>query len=419
MSRRATKRLAWSLWGLYIALAIPAVILGAVNDAAAGSIDLASVLLHDVPFPLVLLVMMTVGALVASQRPENAIGWLFCAVALASESGALAIEYAVRALVTDPRPLPAGTWVGLFAEAVRSVGWYLLLTFLLLLFPTGKLPSPRWRTVAWLGAVSIALYTITSVIVPDAFANTDARLQDVPNPIAISPHAAILGPLQGGTILLAFVTTLACGASIVIRFRRAQGVERQQLKWFAYAVVCGLAVFAVIIASVFVLPPQDQDVLGYGFDLILIALPVATGIAILRYRLFDIDVIVRRTLVYGTLTATLAAVYFGCVVGAQAIAQALTGQQSVPTPVIVASTLLIAALFSPLRRRIQSFIDHRFYRRKYDAARTLDTFAKTLRTDLDLTELSGHLLVVVRETMQPAHASLWLRTVERRRLGPE
>jgi hypothetical protein len=409
MSSRTAAWLAWCLWALYIVVAVPLVILTTINEGAVGRVaigDVLRTLLFDV---LILLVMMTVGALVASRRPGNAIGWLFCGVALASETGALAIEYAVRALVIAPGSLPAGVWVGLFAEAVRSLGWYLLLTFLLLLFPTGKLPSPRWRPVAWFSAVSVAVYSITSVLVPDAFANTDARLQAVVNPIALSPLLPIVGLLEGGSILLAFAATLACGISLVTRFRHAHGVERQQLKWMAYAVVCSLVIFATIIVSTFFLPPQAQDVAGYGFEAVLIALPVATGIAMLRYRLWDIDVIIRRTLIYGTLTAILAGLYLVVVVTAQLLGARLTGQTRLPAWLIVVTTLAVAALFAPMRRRVQRVIDRRFYRSRYDAARTLAAFSATLRTELDLSQLSAHLVAVVEQTMKPATVSLWLR----------
>jgi hypothetical protein len=411
MSARAAAWLAWSLWALYVAVAVPLVFLGTVNEVAGTSADPISTFLQTLLYDaLVVLVMMTVGALVASRRPGNAIGWLFCCVALATESGTLGIEYAVYALKTRPGSLPAGVWIGLYGNLARGVGWYLLLTFLLLLFPSGRLLTPPWRRVAWFSGASLALYSVVSLLVPDAFANADERLADVHNPLAITQHPAVMGPLEGLSILLIFAATVACGASIVVRFRRARGVERQQLKWFAYTVVCGLVLFAAIIVTMFL--PGSPGVLGYGFDLVLIALPLTTGIAILRYRLFDIDVIIRRTLVYGTLTALLAAVYFGCVIGFQAVAQSLTGVRALPPPVVVITTLLIAALFNPLRRRIQGAIDRRFYRRKYHAARTLAAFGATLRAETDLNALSAHLVAVVQETMQPAHISLWLRAPE-------
>ena len=197
---------------------------------------------------------------------------------------------------------------------------------------------------------------------------------------------------------------VASGAAVIVRFRQSRGDERQQLKWFAYAV--GVMVFVFVTwFSLVVIGLVGPTSLMYEAP--LIGLPVATGIAILRYRLYDIDVIVNRTLVYGSLTLVLALMYFGGIVVLQRLFVTLTGEQS--TLAVVASTLLIAALFTPLRRRIQSFIDRRFYRRKYDAAKTLEAFSATLRDETDLDALRNDLVGVVRETMQPAHVSLWLR----------
>jgi hypothetical protein len=211
--------------------------------------------------------------------------------------------------------------------------------------------------------------------------------------------------------MAALVLVVAAALSVFVRLHRATGIERQQIKWFAYATaaaVMGL-VLAEIIPDVIEVPLWFARI-GHAIFLLLIpAIPISMGIAILRYRLYDIDIIINRTLVYGTLTATLALVYFGVVTTTQALFRTLTGQQELPQLVVVASTLLIAALFNPLRRRIQSFIDRRFYRRKYDARKTLEAFSVKLRDATDLDALSDDLAGVVRETMQPAHVSLWLR----------
>ena len=211
--------------------------------------------------------------------------------------------------------------------------------------------------------------------------------------------------------MVALVLVVAAASSVFVRLHRATGIERQQIKWFAYATaaaVMGL-VLAEIIPDVIDVPLWFERI-GHAIFLLLIpAIPISMGIAILKYRLYDIDVIINRTLVYGTLTATLALVYFGVVTTTQALFRTLTGQQELPQLVVVASTLVIAALFNPLRRRIQSFIDRRFYRRKYDARKTLEAFSAQLRDETDLNALSDDLVGVVRETMQPAHVSLWLR----------
>jgi hypothetical protein len=277
-------------------------------------------------------------------------------------------------------------------------GLGLLLTFVLLLFPDGRLPSPRWRLVAWLSAIDLAL------IVPTAIVAWPLR-----GPALLGDGESFGGTgglfyiVSTAVIALMLVCGLASVVSLIVRFRRSQGIERQQLKWFTYA---GIVTFALLVISEFVFSR-----IGEHWRRLLLpfvpSLPVAAAIAILRYRLYDIDVIIRRTLIYGALTSTLALVYFGSVVLLQSVFTAVGGQRS--PVVIVASTLAIAALFNPLRHRVQDFIDRRFYRHKYDAAKTLATFSATMRDETDLDRLTETLVVVVEETMQPAHVSLWLK----------
>jgi hypothetical protein len=231
------------------------------------------------------------------------------------------------------------------------------------------------------------------------------------NPLAPSGVAGeVFRVLDSVTDALALPAFALAVAGLAVRLRRSRGVERQQLKWFTY---CAALVGTGLGAGVFVSGPVGGLAFLVGL-LALAGLPVAAGIAILRYRLYDIDLLINRTLVYGLLTATLALVYYGVVTATQALFRTLTSQQELPQLVIVASTLVIAALFNPLRRRIQAFIDRSFYRRKYDAAKTLEEFSMKLRDETDLEALSDDLVGVVRETMQPAHVSLWLRpdTVE-------
>ena len=211
--------------------------------------------------------------------------------------------------------------------------------------------------------------------------------------------------------IMAPLLTIAAALAVFMRLRRAVGVERQQIKWFAYAAVATVSatILAYIIPGVIDTPRWFERV-GFALNIAFIpAIPVSIGIAILRYRLYDIDHLINRTLVYGSLTAMLALVYFGGVATTEAIFRALTGQEQQPQLAIVVSTLVIAALFNPLRRRIQRFIDRRFYRSKYDARRTLEAFSAKLRVETDLDALSDDLVGVVRETMQPAYVSLWLR----------
>jgi hypothetical protein len=245
------------------------------------------------------------------------------------------------------------------------------------------------------GTVAVALWPETA-----------ARFDRVNNPLGIEVAAPVINPME--TILYALA--LISAASLLVRLLHSKGVERQQVKWFAYAVV--MLAISTTLAYV-VSEAMDVDWLGWISSILVIAslvgLPVAMSIAILHYRLYNIDVLINGTLVYGTLTALLALVYFGGVTAIQAIFRALTGQEQQPQLAVVVATLAIAALFNPLRRRIQSFIDRRFYRRKYDAAKTLEGFSAKLRDETDLEALNAELVGVVRETMQPAHVSLWLR----------
>ena len=287
-------------------------------------------------------------------------------------------------------------WFGTWA---RGIGWFILVAFLLLLFPTGRLPSPRWRPVWWAAWGYMAFFTLVIWLYPES---GDFRLAFVRNPLGLELEIMnLLVEILYFTIPLPLV---AGGTAVIARFRRSRGDERQQLKWFAYAV----AVMVVMFAIWFLL-----ELVGFVatsslvFTVPLAGLPIAAGVAILKYRLYEIDIVINRTLVYGSLTATLVLVYVGSVVSLQSVFRALTGQES--TLAVVGSTLVIAALFNPLRRRVQGFVDRRFYRRKYDAAKTLTAFNHRLREEPDLGTLSDDLVGVVRETMQPAHVSLWLR----------
>jgi hypothetical protein len=355
----------------------------------------------------------TVGALVASRRPENLVGWLLCLFALSESVQLFGAEYAIYALLSRPNSLPAG-------EAMAWTSYWILpviiglSVFYLLLFPTGLLPSRGWRPLVWLTVAFVFVGVISG-----AFSTGPVEgLGPIRNPLGIDGFPNVYGAVLD---IMAPVLLVAAAASVFMRLRYAIGVESQQIKWFAYAAaatVIGLSL-AYVIPTVIDTPLWFERA-GYAVLIAVIpAIPISIGIAILRYRLYDIDVIINRTLVYGSLTATLVALYFGGIVVLQRIFVALTGQQS--TLAVVASTLLIAALFNPLRRRIQSFIDRRFYRRKYDARKTLEDFSVKLRDETDLDALEDDLVGVVTGTMQPAHVSLWLRpdTASTRREGQE
>jgi hypothetical protein len=295
-------------------------------------------------------------------------------------------------LVTNPgSSLPDGPLMSWLSDYTWLPGLSLAITFVPLLFPDGSLPSRRWRPVAWLSTVPLAIFVVLQ-----------AYLWPYRGQIPPPKLGGLIGDLSDLLFPLMLVCGLACVSSLMFRYRRAAGRERQQIKWFAYA------------AAVFLTANVVSESLPFGPIIYLSLLPaaslvpVAVGIAILRYRLYDIDVIINRTLVYGALTATLALIYFGGVATTEAIFHALTGEEQQPQLAVVVSTLVIAALFMPLRRRIQSFIDRRFYRRKYNAVKTLEAFSAKLRDETDLDALSEDLVRVVSETIQPAHVSLWL-----------
>ncbi len=344
-----------------------------------------------------------VGALIVSHRPENTIGWIFCAAALFQALSEFGLEYASYALITNPGSLPLGAEMSWLAEWIWAPGLGLILVFLPILFPDGRPPSRRWRPVAWLGGLSIILIwvPISILIWPErgtALLRGGETGEERPGWLLALAEAGFPLMLMAG--LLAVI-------SLFVRFHRARGSERQQIKWFAAAAALTFAwifVFEQLVSA----EGGVLEAIAAVSSLVLVpSIPIATGIAIFRYRLYDIDRIVNRALVYGFLTATLAAVYLGGVVVLQHLFRVLTGQES--QLAVVASTLAIAALFVPLRRGVQGFVDRRFYRRKYDAAKTLETFSAKLRDETDLDRLGDEMVSVVRETMQPAHVSLWLR----------
>jgi len=403
MSTRISFWLAWFAWVLYLVITLLTVLLTLKNAPA----DLLSDSFND----LVLLVFITVGAFIASRRPENPIGWIICTGTLIWALSLLALEYGIYGLITAPGSLPGGALVSLFGAVARGIGWYLIMTFLLLLFPNGHLPSSRWRPLAWLIAGLLAAYMITLLLDPNPFIHVDSSLAPVRNPLGIAGASDLFDRFNSLILLVLLATVVACIASVIVRFRRARGDERQQLKWLAYGTLLSLLIVVAIIASM--VANVDTGPLSSAlFYLPVLGITISAGIAILRYRLYTIDILINRTLVYGALTALLALIYFGLVFILQSLVRALGGQFSQTPLVIVGSTLVIAALFQPLRRRIQQVIDRRFYRRKYDATKTVQAFSATLRSEVDLSQLREHLITVVQETMQPTQVSLWLRPPE-------
>ena len=412
MSRRRAAGLAWSS----VAVAFLLSALG-VSAAMATGVFAGSTHLSDVLMPFALLAYSVIGALIATRQPQNPIGWTFCAMGLPSAAPTFA--FGMSSLILR--------WAPGWLSALEPVMWLLggmwvvqfgLIPFLLLWFPDGRLIGPRWRAVVWLNVMAIAL----GLLVNSSDFEIGSQILHVAGP------AAPLGPdlqdnLQGLSMILLGATYGLAALSLILRWLRARGDERLQLKWFAYvggclALVMAVEIFLQATALLAAVDPQARyaaDLFqGIPIMLAFVALPVAAGIAILKYRLYEIDVIIRRTLIYTTLTAMLALIYFGSVVLLQAGLHVLTGQQQSEL-VTVISTLAIAALFVPLRQRVQFAIDHRFYRRKYDAQQVLASFSASVRDEVDLNQLCEHLRSVVAETMQPTRVSLWLRPINGKR----
>ena len=352
------------------------------------------------------LTFSTVGAFVASRRPENPIGWIFCAMGLIGGVGHFAAQYATYAILARPDSLPGGTALG-WIHAWSYVPGIGLLMFLFLLFPDGRLVDGRWRWFAWFTVAVLTVTTIWEALRPGLLFG----LGPIRNPLGMEiATGALEGALNLVTGVLMAAVGLIAAASMFVRLRRAEGVERQQIKWFAYAaVVLVLSVNLYYASAIYKLVSVPWFTwVGWALTLAsILGSSVAIGVAVLKYRLYEIDTLINRTLVYGSLTATLVALYFGGIVVLQRVFVALTGEKS--TLAVVVSTLAIAALFNPLRRRVQAFVDRRFYRRKYDAAKTLAAFNARLRDETDLDALSDDLLGVTRDTMHPEHVSFWLR----------
>jgi hypothetical protein len=389
---------AWATLVTYWGLAGASFLLRVLNDP---SVDIDDAVLTRVGWGA----YPTVGALIVAHQPRNRVGWLCCTVGLLLGPAFFAQDYAWYALVHQPGSLPAGPamlWLGQWPWQV-VLG---LISFLLLLFPTGHLSSPRWRPLAWIAAAGTACLWLWAAFAPRELEGIG--LEGLVNPLAIHGAEAIFTVIQAIASAI-FPVTILAAASMVVRFRQARGEERQQLKWFTYAAVLSVLVWLVFIVT---------DVLNrlpaaFGFVIALIwlaAVPLAIGIAILRYRLYDIDRIINRTLVYGLLTTVLGLCYVaGSLVFVLVVGAPSDPSGGLPNWLVAASTLAAAAVFRPARRRIQSVVDRRFNRRRYDAAKTIEAFSARLREEIDLDTLSAELLAVVDQTMEPTRLSLWLR----------
>jgi hypothetical protein len=384
--------LVWAVTGLGVALGVLAFVYGALNydslDAILTRVALQAV--WAMSFPLV-------GAVIATHRPRNPLGWIFLVIGLSEGLVVFGYEYASYVFRSAPSTAPGGglaVWISQWAWA-PALG--LLLTYVPLLFPDGRLPSARWRPVAWLSAIPI-------VVIP---VSTAVALWSWRGPALLDPSGVVQGMGELGVVLIGpYVLMMGCGlaclTALLLRFRRTRGIERQQLKWLLFA--C-----AVTIAIILVVQPNTSNEWKLGMLLalpLIPSVPVAAGVAILRYRLYEIDRIINRTLVYGLLTAVLG---LGYAAGSLLFVLVAGAGTDPPSWLVAAATLAAAAVFRPVRRRIQTAVDRRFNRRRYDAAKTIEAFSARLRDEVDLDTLSAELLEVVNQTMQPTGVSLWLR----------
>ncbi len=402
--------LAWSIYGLVTCLLIITTGVDLLSqDGSTNALQFADEALISLATPLVL---ATVAALILSHQPRNTIGWL-----LMAPVGAFLVVGPLENYVEHLAPSsPEPTAVLLLIVWLSNWVWLLLiipLLYILLLFPSGRPLTPRWR---WVGVAAIAWATLFVLMVTLSQKLTTPELM-FNNPVGVLREATV-ELLAGVWIVGLLVLVVACAVSLFIRYRRADDTEREQIKWLLYACAVFLVMFVGgTVSGVSGTTTLGGHIWGVFFGLSIVMLPAAIGIAILRYRLYEIDLLINRTLVYGVLTAMLVLFYVGGVVSLQYAFRTLTGQES--QIAIVASTLAIAALFNPLRRRVQAFVDRRFYRRKYDARKTLEAFSAKLRDETDLETLNNELVGVVRDTMQPAHVSLWLRSPTGVREGTE
>jgi len=393
-----------SLFGLYLALlAVGYTLVGSNPPSPQALSNQASLLILFGAFA-------ATGSMLVAHRPENPIGWIFYTSGMAGAFSGFGGEYARYALITNRGSLPFGYEFGLLSNAAWVWALVQMFTFLPLLFPTGRPPSPRWRWVGWLTVIGFLIVLVSTSLTPTIALGLEQWRYIVENPIGIPGAEAVLTNISSFAFLLVLVSAFLSAVSLLFRYHRAAGQERAQIRWFAYAVVINVGFLSLseITSLSEIIGLEIHDLL---LVLTMMTLPVTTALAIFKYRLWDIDIVIRRTLVYGALTLTLALVYFGSVILLQSLATAVGGQRS---PVVtVISTLLIAALFTPLRRRIQNDIDRRFYRKKYDAEKTVAAFSAGLRQEVDLEQIGERLLGVVEDTVQPETVSLWLRSTKK------
>jgi hypothetical protein len=386
--------LAWGVWSLtMLGLAVAAWLDQLQRQA--GSPETAWLLQPaSVPLLVAAVSAATIGALLGGRRPAHPVGWLLLGLGLLVVGNVIVSGYVNYGLLVRPGALPAAAYLAVVSNSIQVL-WVTCVSFILLLTPTGKLPSPRWRWGARVAATAPALLVLLAAVDPQPLL---PEHPEVGNPLAVAVPAGLL--LAAVAALLVLVTLVAAAGSLVVRFRRARGVERQQLRWLA--VGAALAAVALLVAVAAGAMAKEGVVLA-AVGTCVALLPLATGAAILRYRLYDLDRIISRTLAYGLLTVLLGGGYAGVVLG---LGQLLGRDSSL---VVAMATLLVAAVFQPARRRIQAVVDRRFNRRRYDAARTIEQFSSRLHQQIDLSTLTAELLAVADRTVEPKMVSLWLR----------
>jgi hypothetical protein len=411
MKRRAAALLAWSVWAMCVVLLALTALLDYYYTPPFPNMGNANVYQF---FGVPLLVYASVGAFVASRRPKNLVGWLLCLIGFVCVVQGFSVAYADYTLLADSVfSLPGGMVMACISQSSVALPILIsLVALLILLFPDGSLPDRSVRAVPWIVVGGGAMSALWAVTAQRGFDRYSMR-----NPLHVGGVVGYIVKAFGVLGMAACLVGLVVATVVVFdRLGNARGAERQQLKWFAYAAGVLLVILFLALIVVWYLPGWMSFPIGIAA---LSAIPVAVGIAVLKYRLYDIDRIINRTLVYGALTALLAAGYFATIMALEGIGnlvfqapfRAVFGQESALAT--IAATLAMAALFNPLRHRIQSFIDRSFYRNKYDAAKTLEAFSMKLREETDLNAVSDDLVGLVRETMQPAHVSLWLRPSRR------
>jgi hypothetical protein len=402
-----TSRVAWwGAWSLALVtglIAITQVVLEIVDPASSYQSRASDVPDGGVPIAafeaVVLITIAIIGSIVAARQPRNVVGWILCVIPLSLGVLIVASHVYWRLQFHDigsDRLAAIVAWLGSWTWVPVMIP---TVTFFPLLFPTGRPLTPRWRPIVWMAGVTLVLVLFSELFRP-------GRLQEFPvdNPFGIDLAAGVFVVVSD---VIWVTTTVAAMTSLVIRFRRSHGDERQQIKWVALAALMFVLLFVL---SAVIQDLQGEDGLGFAILLAgLLLIASAVALAMLRYRLYDIDVVINRALVYGLLTTLLAGVYLGSVLLLQVVLEGFTGGSGLA---VAASTLGTAALFGPLRTRVQGVVDRRFFRRKYDAAQTLQRFGASVRDEVDLEALTAELRTVIAETMQPAHLSLWVHTRE-------